>query len=147
MKFDREADETLSIDMTPMVDCIFAIILFLVATSAIQESLEQDISINLPTHGRAVAQPKAPPSPPVVVNVRYVPGGKALFNIENNPVSVNQMENFLSVKKVANREQAVVIRGDKNVKWDHVAAVMSVCGRVGIKNISASVAVQEESTQ
>ena len=146
MKFDREADEALSIDMTPMVDCIFAIILFLVATSSIVESLEQDINISLPTQGRAV-KVVAPPSPPVVVNVRYMPGGRAFYHIENNPITLGELTPFLSRKKISNHEQEVVIRGDKNVKWDNIAAVMSCCAQAGISKISATVEVHDESAQ
>ena len=75
MKFDNEAEEWLHIDMTPMVDAIFAIILFLTVTSSIVDSLEQDIAIDLPTTGRRM-QVKAPPARPIIVNVRNLPGGK-----------------------------------------------------------------------
>jgi len=37
----------------------------------------------------------------------------------------------------------VIIRGDKNVKWDNVAQVMACCGRAGVTKVSATVEVEE----
>lgn len=75
MKFDREAWEPLSIDMTPLVDCIFAIILFLLVTSSFIDAMEQDLSIELPTQGQAV-KAKAPPARPLVVNIATCPAAR-----------------------------------------------------------------------
>jgi biopolymer transport protein ExbD len=36
-----------------------------------------------------------------------------------------------------------VIRGDKRVKWEHVAAVIGCCGQVGITKVSATVEVDQ----
>lgn len=143
MKFAREADEAMHIDMTPMVDAIFAIILFLLVTSATVEALEQDISINLPTQGKAVKVVQ-PPAPPVIVNVRYKPGGGADFHINNNFMTVHAIPQVLSKMKATGVANEVVIRGDKNVKWDQIAAVMSAAAQAGITKVSATVEVKED---
>jgi biopolymer transport protein ExbD len=142
MKFDREADEAMAIDMTPLVDCIFAIILFLLVASSFVDSLEQDLAIELPTQGKVV-KVKAPPARPVVVNVRYLPGGKAYYHVENEPMTLSALTVNLSRAKIRNRDQSVVIRGDRNVKWEHIAAVMSSCAQAGITKVSATVEVRE----
>ena len=142
MKFNREADEAMSIDMTPLVDCIFAIILFLLVSSSFIEAIEQDLSIELPKQGKAV-KVVSPPARPIVVNVRYLPGGKAFYHVENEPMTLPSLTVNLSRAKVRNRDQSVVIRGDRNVKWEHIAAVMSSCAQVGITKVSATVEVQE----
>jgi biopolymer transport protein ExbD len=49
----------------------------------------------------------------------------------------------LTRAKIRNKDQAVVIRGDKNVKWDHVAKVMACCAQSGITKVSATVEVTE----
>lgn len=140
--FNKEADEAMAIDMTPLVDCIFAIILFLLVTSSFVESLEQDLAIELPTQS-TVVKVKAPPARPVVVNVRYLPGGKAYYHVENEPMTLPALTVNLSRAKIRNRDQSVVIRGDRNVKWEHIAAVMSSCAQAGISKVSATVEVRE----
>ena len=142
LRFNREPDEAMTIDMTPLVDCIFAIILFLLVTSSFVEAIEQDLSIELPKQSKAV-KTVSPPTRPIVVNVRYMPGGKAFYHVENEPMSLSALTVNLSRARVRNRDQAVVIRGDRNVKWEHVAAVMSCCAQVGISKVSATVEVQE----
>ena len=142
MKFDKEADESMAVDMTPLVDAIFAIILFLLVCSSFVESMEQDLSIDLPTQGKAL-KVKSIPSRPVVVNVRNLPGGRAYYHVENQAMSLPALTLNLSRAKVRNRDQAVVIRGDRHVKWEHIAAVMGCCAQAGISKISATVAIQE----
>jgi biopolymer transport protein ExbD len=141
MNFDREPYEPMSIDMTPLVDCIFAIILFLLVTSSQIESMEQDLSIELPTMSRTL-NVKAPPGRPVVVNVRFKPGGPE-YHIENEVKSLASIRSYLSTRRALNRDQSVVIRGDRNVKWDHVAAVMRTCAEAGIGKVSATYEVLE----
>ncbi len=142
MKFDKEADEALAIDMTPLVDAIFAIILFLLVCSSFVESMEQDMSIELPTQGKAL-KVKAPPSRPIVVNVRNLPGNKPYYHVENEPMTLPKLTNNLSMAQQRNKDQAVVIRGDRNCKWEHIAAVMGCCAQAGITKISATVEVHE----
>ncbi|MCJ8330271.1 MAG: biopolymer transporter ExbD [Lentisphaeria bacterium] len=141
MKFSREEDEDLKVNMDPMIDCVFLLIIFfLVTTSFIK--LEQDLSINLPTMSKKLKVEK-PPSAPIVVNVRHLPGGKAYYHVNNEKVSLGSLAIQLSQAKMRDKEQAVVIRGDKNVKWDQVAAVMASCSTAGITKVSATVEVKE----
>ena len=74
MKFDREPYEALSIDMTPMVDAIFALVLFILVAADFQDSLEQDLTIQLPTKGK-VTEPVAGKPERITVNVRHIGGG------------------------------------------------------------------------
>lgn len=141
MKFNREGYEQMGIDMTPLVDCIFAIILFLVAASSFEQALEQDLKVDLPTQGREVKM-RATPGRPVVVNVRNMPGNKPFYHIENEQMTVPGLRAYLSRAKINRRDQ-VIIRGDRNVKWEHIAKVMSCCAEAGITKVSATVAIRE----
>jgi biopolymer transport protein ExbD len=142
MKFDKQPWEPMAIDMTPMVDAIFAIILFLLVASSFVDAMEQDLRIELPTQGKEL-KVKNPPARPLVVNVLNRPGGKPEYNIEMVRLSLSELRQRLSLAKVRNRDQSVVIRGDRHVKWEHVAAVMSRCAEAGITKVSATVEVRE----
>jgi biopolymer transport protein ExbD len=142
MKFDKETWEPLAVDMTPMVDCIFAIILFLLVVSSVVQSMEQDLSVDLPKQGKEL-KVKAPPARPIVVNVRVLPGGKPYYHVENQQMTLPALTTNLSRAKVRNADQAVVIRGDRNVKWEHVAAVMGCCAQAGITKVSATVEIKD----
>jgi biopolymer transport protein ExbD len=140
MKFSEETDEGgVELNMTPMVDIVFLLIIFFLTTTSIIQ-LEQDLTIDLPKQSSEL-KAKAPPARPVIVNVRYMPGGKANYHVENEPMSLAALTANLSRAKIRNKDQAVVIRGDRNVKWEHIAAVMSCCGKVGITKVSATVEI------
>ncbi len=142
MKFQGiEDEEEMRINMDPMIDCIFLLIIFFLVTTAFIK-LEQDLSINLPVHSRQL-KVKTPPARPIVVNVRYLPGGRALYHVENERMSLSALTVNLSRAKVRNKDQAVIIRGDRSVKWEHVAAVMGCCAQAGITKVSATVEIKE----
>jgi biopolymer transport protein ExbD len=137
----KEPFEPLHIDMTPMVDAIFAIILFLVATSSIVESLEQDLSIDLPKMSKT-ARPDPKVGAAVIVNVR-LKEGKAEYHIENQVMTINAIQNYLSKKRMINKDQMVVIRGDRYVKWNDIANVLKAAADSGISKLSATYEVLE----
>ena len=141
MKFDKDDSPELAIDMTPMIDCVFQLLLFFLVTSSFIQ-LEQDLTIDLPKQGQEM-KIKAPPARPIVVNVRYLPGGQAYYHIENEPMSLPSLTVNLSRAKIRNKDQSVVIRGDRNVKWEQIAAVMSSCAQAGISKVSATVEIRE----
>lgn len=141
MQFQPEIDEQeFEINLTSMLDIAFLLLVFFVTTASIIK-LEQDLEIELPKQGQIKA--KAPPARPVSVNVRNLPQGKAEYRVENEPMSLSTLTAHLSRAKVRNKDQAVVIRGDRRVKWEHVAAVMGCCGQVGITKVSATVEVDK----
>ncbi|MBM4033970.1 MAG: biopolymer transporter ExbD [Planctomycetes bacterium] len=143
MKFRGiEEEEDLRINMDPMIDCVFQLILFfLVTTSFIR--LEQDLSINLPIHSKEL-KIKTPPARPIVVNVKHLPGGKAYYHVENERITPAALTINLSRARVRNKDQAVVIRGDRSVLWQHVADVMHCCAQAGITKVSATVEIREQ---
>lgn len=138
MDFDHDETETaMHIDMTPMVDAIFAIILFLLVTSSYLESLEQDVSINLPAMSKRLKVAK-PPARPIVVNVKYMGANQVKYLVENESIPLQALTANFSRARARNKDQAVIIRGDRRVRWDHIAAVMGCCAHAGIVKISAS---------
>jgi len=142
MKFQEvdEGDE-MRISMEPMIDCVFLLIIFFLATTSFIK-LEQDLSIDLPKQSREL-KVKKPPARPIVVNVKYQPGGKTTYHVENEQMSLPGLTVNFSRARIRNPEQAVVIRGDRRVKWEHVAAVMSSCAQAGISKVSATVEINE----
>lgn len=134
-------EEELEINLNPMIDCVFLLIIFfLVTTSFIK--LEQDMSIQLPVRSKEI-KVKPTPARPIVVNVKYVPGGKTFFHVENERMSLATLTVNLSRARIRNKDQSVVIRGDRRVKWEHVAAVMNCCAEAGIIKVSARVEISE----
>jgi len=143
MRFhDVEEEDDMRINLDPMIDCVFLLIIFFLATTSFIK-LEQDLSIDLPKQSREI-KVKKPPARPIVVNVKYQPGGKTSYHVESEQMSLPALTVNFSRARVRNKDQAVVIRGDRRVKWEHVAAVMSCCAQAGISKVSATVEIAEQ---
>ena len=138
---DETEEEEIRIQMEPLIDCVFLLIIFFLTTTAFIK-LEQDLSITLPAMSHQL-KVKAPPVRPIVVNARYLPGGKAYYHVDNERITLAALTVNLSRAKIRNKDQAVIIRGDRNVKWDQIAAVMASCAQAGISKVSATVEVNE----
>ena len=136
MKALVDAGKAMHVDMTPLVDAIFAIILFLLVVSSYVESNEQNISINLQKKGTGAVKPLPRP---IVVNVGYLPGDEVYYRVENERLSVATLTVNLMRAQQLNKDQAVVIRSASKVKWDHVAKAMTCCAQAEIAKVSASV--------
>ncbi len=141
MRFTRGEVEEVRINLDPLIDCIFLLNLFFLTTTTFIK-MEQDLTINLPTMSQKLKAPK-PPAAPIIVNVRYLPGGKAFYHVDNEKISLNALTVNLTRARIRYKDQAVVIRGDRNVKWDHVAKVMGSCAQAGITKVSATVEIAE----
>jgi biopolymer transport protein ExbD len=138
---EEQADEDMQLNLTPLIDCVFLLLIFfLLATTFIK--LEQDLEINLPQQSRIKV--RTPPARPIVVNVRYLAGGNAFYHVENERLSLPALTVNLSRARVRNPDQSVVIRGDRRVRWEHIAAVMGCCAQAGISRVSATVEIAEQ---
>jgi biopolymer transport protein ExbD len=142
-RFESDDDSGYAMNLTPMIDIMFLLIIFFLATTSIIQ-LEQDLSIDLPKQGQRL-KTKTPPAAPIVVNVRHVPGssGKASYHVKNQPMTLSALTANLSRAKIRNPDQSVVIRGDRNVRWDHVAQVLARCGQVGITKVAATIEIRQ----
>ena len=103
-----EDEEEMRVNLDPMIDCVFLLIIFFLVTTAVIK-LEQDLSIKLPVQSREL-NVKKPPARPIVVNVRFLPGGKAFYHVENEPMSLPALTVNLSRARIHNADQAVIIR-------------------------------------
>ena len=132
------------IDMTPMIDCVFQLLLFFLVASRFEEEartgVEGELAAQLPSASEAlplVAKPRE-----TIVNVnqggQYVVSGRALSEAD--------LARMLQEAAANNPgRQSVLIRGDERADWKYVARVMSLCNQAKIKDYR--VAVVPESNQ
>ena len=119
------------INMTPMIDVVFQMIIFFICTSELEKfEADKHVELYMAPHGRQVE--KRDPLT-VTVNVRddgmIVVSGFALTPATFRGVMAT------SVARHGTR-LPVVIRGDYRTAHHHVRAVMDICKEVGIWRIS-----------
>ncbi len=126
------------IDMTPMIDCVFQLLLFFMVASNFEEeaktSGEGSLDANLPEAAAAMPMVMRPKEMMINVNSR------GEFYVGGSRHSEPQLAERLRRSNVDNPgNQTVVIRGDESVDWKYIARVMSLCNQANIKDYRVAV--------
>jgi biopolymer transport protein ExbD len=120
-----EAEKTI-INVTSLLDVMFILIIFFLATSTLQKE-EHDIAVNLPTDSGTASLSSTTKT--LVINVRKTGG----YYIQNGIRTIDEMKRIVAEAVAHNPEQKVLIRGDREALHGHVAAAVSVCKNSGIQ--------------
>lgn len=130
-------DDQQSINLTPLIDIVFLLIIFFMVGTRFSELNEQEKSIKLevPQVGAAVALTAAPKKR--VINV--LKDGKIVLDDET--VTIGQLFDELKDTKNQYQQLGVIVRGDANSKYQNVADVIATCKRAEINDLNISVRV------
>jgi len=124
----QHIQEKPSINITPLVDLMFNLIIFFLVSSQFHEE-ERDIQVNLPETQVSDTLSVSAQSL-IIINVRrdgtYVVGG--------DPVSLDGLREIMSRAVQGNPNQKVLVRADKQALHGYVAAAVSTCREVGIRH-------------
>lgn len=135
MKFKRRQVEDVHINLTPLIDCILFILVFLLLSTTFQQ--ESRLNLSLPD---AQGVPPKTFNHKVEVMVdssgRYAVNGQALSSKEIADLSA-------AIKQVANEQRDImfVIAADARASHQDVIRVMDVAGQLGFVNINISTKV------
>ena len=139
MKFEiKKTGGKRRVDMTPMIDCVFQLLLFFLVASNFQEqariSGEGELGANLPAV--AAAMPMVMKPREMIVNVDKT----GEFYLDGELFTEQQLAERFQRAQVDNPgNQSVVIRGDEGADWKYVARVMSLCNQQEIQDYRVAV--------
>jgi biopolymer transport protein ExbD len=126
LKAARSTDTDTGMDMTPMIDTVFNLLIFFLVAGSFQQ-MEREMHIALPA--ARTAGPISMALREIVVNVdaqgRMVVAGKSL--------DAPELDRMIRDAVAANPEQKVTVRGDRAVAYAHVVRVLDVCKGAGIR--------------
>lgn len=134
MPLKTTQDETPTLNMTPMIDVVFLLIIFFMVGARFTE-MERKIGLSIPEVSQATALTPAPEKR--VVNI-FQDGNVTL---DREEVDMNGLTNRLSAARSQYKDLGVLIRGDASVPLQRVAEVMSACKAAGIAELGISVRV------
>ena len=126
------------IDMTPMIDCVFQLLLFFLVVSQFEDearlTAEGELAAKLPAAASAMPMVMKPKE--MIINVdqsgRYVVAGRVHAEAK--------LAELLRRAETNNPgHQSIVIRGDERADWKFVARVMSLCNQARIKDYRVAV--------
>ena len=135
MPLKIQSDDQTSINLTPMIDIVFLLIIFFMVGTKFSElnETERDIALQVPQVTDARALTSAPRKR--VINV-YRDGRIIL---DEKPVSIDQLQMELANARLQYQKLGVVIRGDADSRYQNVANVIATCRKADITDLNISV--------
>ncbi len=125
------------LNMTPMIDVVFQLIIFFVVTLKMTKDEYEDIILEDGKHGPIVKE--MPPQTLIIELGRRLPfSGRYRISINNAVINESQLREILQyrVNRHRNTNFPVLIRADNRVPHREVKRVMDVCTDVGIWKLS-----------
>ncbi len=130
MFFRKEVEENFALELTPLVDVIFLLLIFFMVSTAFVDFPKQ-MDIALPT-SKSSQVDKTPKNIEIEMNT-----AKQIF-LDGKEVTLTELENALKQIKDDPKNQAL-IRADKNLPYGEVIEVMGILQAVNILDISVAI--------
>ena len=126
MKFQRRSSEPVSLNLTPLIDVVFLLLIFFMVSTTFDQSAELELQLPETVNGQSSDQPvslkvEVPESGAVYLN------GKA---VEDLAESLNV---FLEQKKTP---ESVVVIADERARHGRVTQVLDALAGAGLTQIS-----------
>ena len=134
MPLKTHTDENPTLNLTPMIDIVFLIIIFFMVGTKFTE-LEQNIDLQIPQVSEVGTLTPAPEKR--VINV-YQDGR---ISLDREMISLDELKSQLETARGQYSDLGVIVRGDAQGAFQNVATVLSICRQVGISELGISVRV------
>ncbi|VAX16080.1 Biopolymer transport protein ExbD/TolR [hydrothermal vent metagenome] len=131
MKFKRTEEEDYSLQLTPLIDVVFLLLIFfMVSTAFIDFTRQMEIELPDSTLGGAMEKTE-------VFEIEITAGRKIFLNGEK--VDMESLRALLEMESNKMIKRSAVIRADKNAMHGMVVKVMEACKDSGITDIGVAV--------
>ena len=131
MRFRREEEDSFAMDMTPLIDVVFLLIIFfMVSTVFVDFSRKMDI--NLPTSKSSLVD-----ETPKTLEIQMSKDKKITLAGKN--INILGLEQTLKKLDVESKKQTAIIRADKVLPYGEVIEVMGILQKAGVLDISVAV--------
>jgi len=133
--------EDCDLNMTPMIDVVFQLIIFFIVTITINENRNEDIMLERSIHGPEIKSDETSSPLTLVVEVDR----KGRVSINDIAMSYDQLANIIGNRYNRYGIFPLMIRADYRTRHSHVKNVMDICTARGLGRVSF-VAVKEPRT-
>lgn len=130
MNFKRQAAEEVSVNLTPLIDVVFLLLIFFMVSTTFTK--ESHLEIDLP-------KSSAEPAKPSVEQIEVVINSEGAFSVNERSL-VNNQEDTLkkAIEKLSsgNNKVPFIITADAKTAHEFVVRVMDVAGQLGFVQLS-----------
>ncbi|MCG8549486.1 MAG: biopolymer transporter ExbD [Desulfobacterales bacterium] len=129
----RAAKKSLELNIAPLIDMVFILLIFfLVTTSFVKET---GVDISRPTAGTAVAKTKSA----ILIGITR----DNTIHLDRREMDVRAVRSGVERAMVENPEASVVIVADKDSRTGLVISVMDACKLAGAENVALAARLPE----
>jgi biopolymer transport protein ExbD len=122
----QQQDEESEINITPMLDVVFIMLIFFIVTATFVK--EAGIDVNRPDAATAVKQEKA--------NILIAISANDTIWIDRRQIDIRSVRPNIERLHAENPQGTVVIQADKESKTDTLIQVMDASRQAGVYNVS-----------
>jgi biopolymer transport protein ExbD len=115
-----------NIEMTPLIDMVFLLLIFFLVATTFQQT-EREMQIALPA--AAAAGPISTALREIIVNVNR--DGEIIVN--GSTMDTDALSALIKEALERNPEQKVTVRGDRDTAYANVVTVLDICKGAGIQ--------------
>ncbi len=140
MVIKRIEDEPPGINLTPMIDIVFLLIIFFMVGTRFSElsELERDIQLQVPQVADSGTLTAAPAKR--IINV-YANGA---ITLDDQELTLSELKSTLERSKAEYNRLGVIVRGEYSAQYQRVADVLAACREVDIQDLGISVRVAQK---
>ena len=141
MKLHHTRKDTAEINLTPLIDVVFLLLIFFMVSTTFQR--EAELSIELPEATTEAQENKDDPIEVVIdAGGRYYVNGRALLNKQSKTIKQ-------ALQKAAGDRSSVpvVISADANTTHQSVVAVMDAARQLGLVRLTFAARLTTEGTE
>lgn len=132
MPLKTHIDEQPGLNLTPMIDIVFLLIIFFMVGTKFSE-LERKIGLHVP----AVANNGALSAEPEKKLVNVYRDGRV--ELDSQEVSLDELTRRLTAARQQYPRIGVMVRGDADSRYQTVANVLGACSQAGIAKMAVAV--------
>jgi biopolymer transport protein ExbD len=127
MKIKSPSRDDASIDMAPMIDMVFLLLIFFMVASVVTDLKKVPVEIPTSEHAK------------VPENIK----GRMMLSIDANnqiyvdttPVTIEELKPMIAEELDRNPDLRILVRADKRVVYKTCKDLMSACGEVGASDL------------
>ncbi len=135
-----QADESPTVNMTPMVDVILCLLVFFMAATRLYDWDENEFAVNVPEVSDAAPITAAPED--LVLTIR----GPGTVLVGETSYPLDGLATMLGEARARYANQGVIIRGDASLAYQDLADVLAACDQAGIRNVRLPVRTRDRGT-
>lgn len=128
MKLLRGGDEQPEVQMAPLIDCVFLLLIFFLVATTLKKK-EPKLPIELPESGASIEMPVA--SDQLIVGLDV--DGQLYLNGEVAPTEI--VHETLKTRAAQNPAQEVRIDADQEVRYRDLIEVIELCQFYDLRNV------------